>query len=244
MVPLKIFVGFDERQIPASSVLIQSILNTCSKPVSITPLVLSALPIERSGLTPFTYSRFLTPWLCDYKGWGLFMDNDIIVIDDIAKLFDLADDRYALMVNKTIEPFEWASVMLFNCEHSANTKMTPESLDDPQSSGNPLSFDWLGPKKNQLIGSFPSEWNHTVGYDAPRSDAKIVHYTMGTPSHPEIGDCEYSEQWRTVFGQTMNQFNWMGMMGTSVHAVNLPDGRVLPKLHPAAQKFLGRKQKR
>ena len=235
-------MGFDERQIPASSVLIQSILNTCSKPVAITPLVLSALPIERSGLTPFTYSRFLTPWLCNYKGWALFMDNDTIVLDDIAKLFDLVDDRYALMVNKNVEQFEWASVMLFNCAHSAIKKMTPEFLDDADNSGTPHFFDWLGADKDQLIGSFPAEWNHTVGYDSPRKDAKIVHYTMGTPSHPEIGDCEYSEQWRTVFGQTMNQFNWLGMMGTSVHAVKLPDGRILPKLHPDAKKFLKSKK--
>lgn len=237
MSPLKIFIGFDERQIPASSTLIQSILNTSSKPVSISPLVLSALPINRKGITPFTYSRFLTPWLCNYKGWALFMDNDTIVMDDIAGLFNEAKDEYAIMVNKTIERFEWPSIMLFNCSHPANKIMTPEFLDNPDLCNTPHSFDWLGDKKNQLIGSFPSAWNHTVGYDAPRTDAKIAHFTMGIPAHPEIDGCEYSEEWHSAFDQTMTLLDWKGMMGQTVHSIQLPDGRIVPKLHPDAQKI-------
>ena len=242
MSPLKIFIGFDERQIPASSALTQSILNKSSKPVALTPLVLSSLPITRAGLTPFTYSRFLTPWLCQYEGWALFMDNDTLVMDDIAKLFDFADDRYAIMVNKMIEPFEWASIMLFNCAHPANKAMTPEFLEDPDQSGAPHSFEWLGADKDDLIGAFPADWNHTVGYDKPRDDAKIAHYTMGVPAHPEIDGCEYSEQWHEVFDQTLSLLDWEGMMGNSVHAAQLPDGKLVPKLHPDAQKLAGLKK--
>ncbi|MEL0107169.1 MAG: hypothetical protein VW802_09515 [Rhodospirillaceae bacterium] len=236
MTPLRIFIGYDDRQIPASSALIQSIINTCSKPVAITPLVLPALPTDRAGLTPFTYSRFLTPWLCNFEGWALFMDNDMLAIGDLAELFDYADDQYAIMVNKSIEPFEWASVMLFNCAHPANKVMTPEFLSDPDQSGAPHSFEWLGQDKDALIGAFTSEWNHTIGYDQPRNDAKIAHYTMGIPAHPEIDGCEYSEEWHKVFDQTLSLLDWHGMMGNSVHAAQLPDGRVLPKLHPDVKK--------
>jgi hypothetical protein len=238
MSPLRIVIGYDDRQIPASSALIQSIINTSSKPVAITPLVISALPTDRAGLTPFTYSRFLTPWLCNFEGWALFMDNDMLVLGDLAELFDYADDQYAIMVNKSIEPFEWASVMLFNCSHPANKVMTPEFLSDPDKSGVPHSFEWLGDQKDTLIGAFPTEWNHTIGYDQPRSDAKIAHYTMGIPAHPEIDGCEYSEEWHKVFDQTLSLLDWHGMMGQSVHAAHLPDGRVLPKLHPDAQKLV------
>ena len=242
MSPLRVFIGFDDRQIPASSALIQSILNTCSNPVAITPLVLSSLPIERAGGTPFTYSRFLTPWLCNFDGWALFMDNDMLVLGDLTALFGFADDRYAIMVNKSIEPFEWASMMLFNCSHPANRVMTPEFLEDPDQSGAPHSFDWLGDQKDDLIGTFPPEWNHTVGYDAPRSDAKIAHYTMGIPAHPETENCEYSDEWNKVFDQTLSLLDWQGMMGNSVHAARLPDGRILPKLHPDVQKFAAPKK--
>ena len=242
MSPLRIFIGYDDRQIPASSVLIQSILNTCSKPVALTPLVLPALPIERAGLTPFTYSRFLTPWICDFEGWALFMDNDMLLIGDLAELFDCADDRYAVMVNKSLDPFEQSSVVLFNCGHSANRVLTPEHVDDPDQCPNPHGFDWLDEQtRDELIGTFPTEWNHTVGYDKPRDDAKLVHYTMGTPAHPETESCEYAEQWHTVFDQTLSLVDWQGMMGQSIHAVRLPDGRILPKLHPDVQKMNGSK---
>jgi hypothetical protein len=241
MAPLRIMIGFDERQIPASSALVQSIVNTCSKPVAITPLVISALPLRRIGLTPFTYSRFLTPWLCDYDGWALFMDNDMLVLGDLAELFGYADDRYAVMVNKRIDPFEWTSLALFNCGHPANRVLTPEYVGDPDLCQKPHSLEWLGDQKDALVGSFPPEWNHTIGYDAPRPDAKLVHYTMGIPAHPETDGCEYSEDWHKVFDQTMALLNWEGMMGNSVHAARLPDGRVVPKLHPDAQKFAATK---
>ena len=40
------------------------------------------------------------PWLSDYQGWSIFMDCDMLVLGDIAKLFALCDDRYAAMVVK------------------------------------------------------------------------------------------------------------------------------------------------
>ena len=39
----------------------------------------------------FSFSRFLVPYLCGYDGWGLFLDADMILTDDIAKLFALKD---------------------------------------------------------------------------------------------------------------------------------------------------------
>jgi hypothetical protein len=46
----------------------------------------------------------------------------------------------------------------------------------------PHGIDWLS---EDLIGDLPREWNHLVGYDAPRSDAKLVHYTQGMPIFEE-----------------------------------------------------------
>ena len=47
--PLKIFIGFDPRQAVSYTALQQSIISNASKPVSITPLVIETLPIERTG---------------------------------------------------------------------------------------------------------------------------------------------------------------------------------------------------
>src|ERR1700730_13973383 len=91
---LRIFVGHDPLQPVSTTVLVHSIISRASKPVCVTPLSLKTLPIKRRALTEFTYSRFLVPYLCDYQGWSLFLDTDMLVLEDIAKLFELADDRH------------------------------------------------------------------------------------------------------------------------------------------------------
>ena len=76
----KIFIGYDERQAVSYTTLQHSILETASSPISVTPLILSTLPITRRVLTPFTFSRFLVPWLCNYQGHALFLDADMFLV--------------------------------------------------------------------------------------------------------------------------------------------------------------------
>ena len=125
----RVFIGYDHRQPISYQVLQHSIVTRSSKPVSITPLILPQLPLRRQGLTPFTFSRFLVPYLCDYQGWALFLDLDMLVRDDISELFALADDKFAAMVSKNEHRFEWASAILFNCSHRANRILTPEYIE-------------------------------------------------------------------------------------------------------------------
>src|ERR1700738_944423 len=90
---LRIFGGHDPLHPVSTTVLVHSIISRASKPVCVTPLSLKTLPIKRWGLTEFTYSRFLTPYLCDYQGWSLFLNAHMLVLEDIAKLFELADGQ-------------------------------------------------------------------------------------------------------------------------------------------------------
>ena len=229
--PLRIFIGYDHRQAVAMNVLQFSIFRRASKPVAITPIVLPTLPLKRTGLTPFTYSRFLVPWLCDYQGWGLFLDIDFLALGDVAELFALADDRYAAMVSKNPKKFEWASLILFNCAHPANRVLTPDYIDDPQRCIGPHTMDWLTP---DLVGGLPAEWNHLVGYDAPRPDAKFVHYTQGMPVYEETTGSEYRDQWLAEHEASNTTKPWQELMARSVHSARTQDGRVVAKLHPQA----------
>jgi hypothetical protein len=181
--------------------------------VAIAPLALSQLgglmTRERHPLqsTDFSFSRFLTPYLSDFDGWSIFMDCDMLVLDDIAKLYDLRDDRYAVMVVKhehtpqedikfldqpqsKYDKKNWSSVMLFN--NARCTALAPEYVN--RASGLELhQFKWLG--DDSLIGELPHRWNHLVGYDAPRPGMSLVHYTLGGPYFDEYRDCEYSQEW-------------------------------------------------
>ncbi len=210
---IRIFVGYDPREAVASGVLAHSIHARASEPVAIAPVMLAQLQgvyrRERNPLqsTEFSFSRFLTPWLCDYRGWAIFMDCDMLVLDDIAKLWALRDERFAVQVVKhrhvpkeevkflgatqtKYEKKNWSSVMLMNCERCA--ALTPDYVNT--ASGLELhQFKWL--HDDALIGEIPNRWNHLVGYDAPRRDASLVHFTIGGPYFQEYRDCEYAKEW-------------------------------------------------
>lgn len=230
---LRIFIGFDERQPVSYTVLQHSIVWRASRPVAITPLVLRTLPITRRGLTPFTFSRFLVPWLCDFKGWALFLDLDMLVLGDIAELFSYRDESKAVVVCKNQNRFEWASAMLMNCGHAANRVLTPDYVQDTGRCVRPHSIDWVA--SEDLIGAFPAEWNHCIGYDTPRPGVKLAHYTMGIPAFAETKDSEYAEEWKREHKTANASQPWLALMGNSVHTTRLPDGRILPKFHPEAR---------
>jgi lipopolysaccharide biosynthesis glycosyltransferase len=218
---IRVFIGYDAREAATFSVLAHSIHIRASEPVSVAPLMLSQLvgvfTRERHPLqsTDFSFSRFLTPYLCDYSGWAIFMDCDMIVLDDIARLWELRDDRYAVQVvkhahvpNETIkflnqpqskyEKKNWSSVMLFN--NSKCRALTPDYVNT--ATGLQLhQFKWLD--NDDLIGELPHRWNHLVGYDKQSRDASLVHYTLGGPYFKEFKDCEYAAEWNEELRKMM-----------------------------------------
>jgi len=215
MEPIRIFIGYDPREAVAFSVLAHSINARASRAVGITPLMLSQLGAiytrERHPLqsTDFSFTRFLVPYLCAYRGWALFMDCDMLVLDDIARLWELRDERFAVQVVKhnhvpreevkflnaaqtKYEKKNWSSVMLFNCAKC--TALTPEFVNT--ASGLELhQFKWLG--DDALIGEIPHRWNHLVGYDAPGAEVSNLHFTQGGPYFEQFRDCDFADAWRS-----------------------------------------------
>lgn len=212
----RIFIGADPRQLASLTVCMTSIIQNAKSPVAITPLVLETLPMARRGLTPFTFSRFLVPHLCDYKDVAIFMDADILVRGDITELFDTAraSKDAAVLVNKAQPEFEWASVILFNNEHPSNAKLTPAFIDETSV---PLHrIKWC---PDEEVHGFPAEWNVCVGYETVPPDAKLVHFTQGVPYWFETRDQPYGDEWRQVLIDAGSMdISWFGLMGSSVHA--------------------------
>jgi lipopolysaccharide biosynthesis glycosyltransferase len=162
--------------------------------------------------TSFACSRFLTPWLSNSK-WTLFCDfADMLFLDDLAKLFALADDRYAIMVVKhnytpaedikmddQIQTFysrkNWSSLILWNVDHIANYRLTLDMVNGLP--GRDLHrFCWLS---DDEIGELPIEWNYLVGVYPPSDVAtvkpKILHFTCGIPTMPGYESGPWSELW-------------------------------------------------
>lgn len=213
MIPIAI--GYDHRESIAYHVLEQSIIDKCSEPVAIIPLVSSMLNDfdgQKDGTNAFIYSRFLVPELCDYQGWAIYLDADMLLRDDLAKLWALRDESKAVMVvqhdystrhhrkligtpmecgNADYPKKNWSSAILWNCGHSQNRILNREFVREAP--GSVLHrFQWL---TEDLIGSIPPEWNHLVGEYPKSEQAKLVHFTLGAPCFEHYRKCEYSSEW-------------------------------------------------
>jgi hypothetical protein len=222
---LNCFIGFDNRQTIATNVMAHSIAVRASKPVAITPLRLETLPIERRGLTSFTFSRFLVPWLLGYKGWGLFVDPDMVMNCDVAEIFALADPQYAVMVVDCKPEFERAALLLFNAEHPDCRGLTPEFIESAEGL---LMLDWT-----RAIGYLPMHYLHNIGYSKPEEDPArlgVVHWTMGLPMWSETEDSPHAELWHAERRDMCSvRTSWQSLMGNSVHVKPGPNGEPVPK---------------
>ena len=218
---INIFIGYDSKEKIAHHILSESILRHSTKPVAITPIYLPNIKDdfvrERNNLssTEFSFSRFIIPHLMNYQGWALFMDCDMLMMADIAELWRLRDDKYAVQVCKhdytpkdetkflgqvqTKYPKKnWSSFMLMNCKKC--TTLTPEYVN--KASGLELhQFKWL--ENEELIGSLPLEWNWLVGEYPYKKEVKSVHYTDGGPYFEDYNNCDYSSEWYNVYTSTV-----------------------------------------
>lgn len=204
-VPIPVFIGYDARERAATNVLIDSLYQHSSIPLAITPIVTSQL----SGVfrrerhpkqsTDFSFTRFLVPWLMGFQGWAIFMDCDMLCYDDIAKLWALRDDRYAVMcVKHDHVPHEtvkflgevqsaypmknWSSMMLLNTNRCSS--LTPDYVNT--ATGLDLHrFHWL--EGDHEIGALPDRWNHLVDVQPPpqapfgHGGPALLHWTLGGP---------------------------------------------------------------
>jgi len=209
---IKVLIGYDPREAVAYHVCAQSIIRHAAKPVALMPLALNALEgyseHHSDGSNQFIYSRFLTPHLCNYEGWALFIDGDMLLRTDIKELWSLRDESKAVMCvhhdykTKTTDKYlgsknedyprkNWSSVVLWNCGHPANKVITPEFIE--QATGAQLHrFTWLS---DDLIGELPKEWNWLPDEFGANPDANLLHWTLGTPCFHEYADAPMAEEW-------------------------------------------------
>lgn len=209
---INIFIGYDHREAIAYHVCVNSIIRHSSKPVSITPLALQNMQDYQEkhtdGSNQFIYSRFLVPHLMEYKGWAIFMDGDMLLRDDIEKLWALRDESKAVMVvkhdyqtkmtekylgakNENYPRKNWSSVILWNCGHPANATVTPEFIQTA-TGAQVHRFTWLD---DSLIGELPVEWNWLPDEFGANQEAKLLHYTLGTPSFHDFATTPMGDEW-------------------------------------------------
>jgi hypothetical protein len=227
---VNIFIGFDKREPEATIVAKASLLKHSSIDLNITSL--GEDNYRQAGLydrpcivengqrydtrdkkpfsTDFSFTRFLVPVLMSYQNWAVFCDGDFLFRDDIKKVLDKADDKYAVMcVKHNYRPEEtvkmdgqkqelyprknWSSFVLWNCSHPSNLAVTLQRVNF--SEGSALhGFSWL---KDEEIGEIDERWNWLEGWSDEAWEPSAVHMTRGIPTMKGYEKIPHAEEWRT-----------------------------------------------
>jgi len=207
-----IFIGFDQREAIAYHVCANSIIRHAKKPVSMTPMALSMLhgysETHTDGSNDFIYSRFLVPYLMAYTGWAVFIDGDMLLRADINDLFLHTDPSKGVVVvqhnyqtrssikylgskNQNYPRKNWSSVILWNCAHPSNRILTPEYIQS--ATGAQLHrFSWL---RDEEIGALPIVWNWLPDEFSENNEAKLLHWTLGTPCFHDYATSPMASEW-------------------------------------------------
>lgn len=220
---ISVFIGYDSRERAAANVLIDSIYQKSSIPVSITPLITSQLKKQKlfyrkrdkNQSTDFSFTRFLVPNLMGYKGWAIFMDCDMLCRVDISKLWSLREEDKSLMCVKhkhnpkldkkflgekqtKYQKKNWSSLMLFNC---AKCKALTIDYVNKASGLDLHQFKWL--KDDSEIGNINDfGWNFLINVqELPKDREKLdqiplIHWTLGGPWFRENDNLsKFDKEW-------------------------------------------------
>lgn len=211
---IRIFIGYDAREAAAYYVCQQSIIEHCSEPerLSFTPVT----GLQRDGTNAFTFARFRVPWMCHFQGHAIFLDGDMLVRDDIAKLWlerrlgyigaalvkrpdyeTKHPTKYLGQANINRPRKNWGSVVLWDCSFFPNRILTPDYIET-QDPNFLREFRWLA---DHQIGELPREWNRLVMEEELQDDDKIRHFTIGIPAFAEYADCDGAEEWYATLGR-------------------------------------------
>lgn len=175
--------------------------------------------------TDFSFTRFCVPELARAMGIHepvLFTDPDVLLRTDINEAFDAWDDRYAVMcVQHDHKPKElekmggleqtkyfrknWSSVMLL---HPDKTKGLSSWHVNNRDGAWLHALLWA---EDNQIGALDKKWNHLVGYDEPRTDAALVHFTLGDPLSPGRANDEHADEWRSYLTPTESENPFEGI---------------------------------
>jgi hypothetical protein len=217
---ITVVVGFDQREAVAYHTFCQSVIEKSTIPVQFIPLAINTLNFyeeqHKDGSNKFIYSRFLTPYICEFKGFAVYADGDMICNENIYELVKLFDPSKAVQLvkhdyktkrhikyfgnkNTNYPRKNWSSLVIFNCQHPSNAVLTPQFIQEHD--GAYLHrFQWL---QDNEIGELDLKWNYlAIEYD-PCSDTKLIHYTLGTPCLKEFKETEMSDVWWKTYKNTI-----------------------------------------
>ncbi len=192
---VRVFVGTDRSQLLAVKVLEHSLKRHSTLPIEVYPML--DLPIKQPQdprnwqRTGFSFSRFCIPKLAGYSGKAIYLDADMLVFQDVAKLWNIPFAGAKVIIQDELpekhqktnrkqgapeKRIKQCSVMLLDCSRlDWDIEQIIDDLDQQKYNYEQLMYDLCILDENQDIKyGVPFEWNSLEYYDC---DTCLIHYT-------------------------------------------------------------------
>ena len=145
-------------------------------------------PGYKNGVTGFTNHRFIIPELCNYEGYAIYLDVDMLVLGDLSELWEYRQSG------------KWSStpngddVSVIDC--SAFCDLPKLEMMKKFSVGRKFDRKYHKNTIRRLIGNrqveeIPMDWNTR---DTITPTAKLIHYTnLATQPWQPYPDAKYTD---------------------------------------------------
>jgi len=136
--------------------------------------------------TPFSLFRFTIPELCGFQGTAVYMDADMLVLDDLAKLVTNLPARGAgyrcTHSNRT-------DVSVIDCSAFDGKRWWPSIEVMKRTRARTFEYMMLLKRYGMVDASLPHRWNDVDGqvYEHRPDQVSIIHYSnvlVGQPWRP------------------------------------------------------------
>jgi len=192
---IKVFVGCDPNNCDLEQMMVldYSIHKHTSVPVEIVWMQLSRDPNSywysnpeacegwntTKWDTPFSGFRWAIPEYCQHSGRAIYMDADVIILDDLAKLWHHPIEGQSVVAAKTNADMTRLCTCVWDCKAAKNIVLPIKKLrKDPKSHKEMMA---VFKDNNQLIEPYQDSYNCIDGENLALEDIRILHYSdMGT----------------------------------------------------------------
>jgi hypothetical protein len=183
--PIRIYIGTDPSQLLGAKIFEFSVRRHTDAAVEFDTMLDVKFPFPKDpGNQPgtnFSFSRFTIPERAGYKGRGIYVDADMLVLRDIREIWNLpfngATVLYAPTSNPKFYPRHQFSVMVLDCENLdwKLDKIITEGLDAGKFTYADLMRDVCIVPAEKVRGDVPPLWNALEIYVPEKTG--LIHYT-------------------------------------------------------------------
>jgi lipopolysaccharide biosynthesis glycosyltransferase len=190
--PVDVFVGADRSQLLAVAVLEHSIVRHSSLPCRVTPLIDLDLPeprdVRQGSRTNFSFARFAIPEVKRFAGRAIYLDADMLVLRDIARLWSIPFGGAKIIIQEEVPDAlaarakhgapvrrkKQCSVMLIDCERTEWRAAEIIAGLDGRYSYEQLLENLCILDEAEIRYAVPFAWNSLEHHDR---DTCLIHYT-------------------------------------------------------------------